>query len=321
MMILNELLKNVQLNISYFIEEIKQEEIEKAFQTLKRCKGIIFFTGVGKSAIVANKIAVTMTSTGTRAFFISPTDALHGDIGLISKDDILVVLSKSGETDELLNLIPYARNKGAEIISIVSNPKSRLAKAANISVTLPVLNELCPFNMAPTTSTQMQMIFGDILAIGLMRERNFTLDEYAMNHPAGTIGKRILLRVKDLMLEGEQIPKALPEDKLINTLVELSNKKAGCVLIIDSQSKLLGIFTDGDLRRALQSRGAEVLQFPMKDLMNRDCRTIHSQTLAWEAMKSMEGDQSSPVMVLPVIDETRQVVGLIKMHDILQSGL
>ncbi len=320
-MILNELLKNVELNLSYFIKEIRQEEIERVFLALKECKGIIFFTGVGKSAIVANKIAVTMTSTGTRAFFISPTDALHGDIGLVSKDDILVVLSKSGETDELLNLIPYARNKGAEIISVVSNPKSRLAKAANMSVTLPILSELCPFNMAPTTSTQMQMIFGDTLAVGLMRERKFTLDEYAMNHPAGSIGKRILLRVKDLMLQGEQVPKASPEDKLINTLVELSDKKAGCVLIVDPETKLLGIFTDGDLRRALQTIGAEVLQYAMKDLMNTNCRTIHPQTLAWEAMKKMEGDQTSPVMVLPVIDEAGHAVGLIKMHDILQSGL
>ncbi|KAF3361977.1 putative arabinose 5-phosphate isomerase [Chlamydiales bacterium STE3] len=319
-MILNELLKDVESNISFFVQNINQEEVEKAFQLLKKCKGMIFFTGVGKSAIVANKIAVTMTSTGTRAFFVSPIDALHGDIGLIGREDLLVVLSKSGESDELINLIPYVRNKGADIIAIVSNPKSRLAKAANAKVVLPVKRELCPFNMAPTTSTQIQMIFGDVLAVGLMHEKNFSLNDYAMNHPAGSIGKRILLKVSDLMLKDTQIPMALPEDKLIDTLVELSDKKAGCVLVTDQHLQLMGIFTDGDLRRALQRLGSDVLQYRMKDLMNAECRTIYSNSLALEAMQMME-NPSSPVMVLPVVDESGCVIGLIKMHDILQSGL
>lgn len=320
-MILSDIFKDVESNVSYFVKNINSAEVEKVFEHLKKCKGLLFFTGVGKSALVAKKIAVTMTSTGTRALFMSPVDALHGDIGLIGKDDTLVLLSKSGETDELLNLIPYVRNKGAAIISIVSNPKSRLGKVADITITLPIEKELCSFNLVPTTSTIVQMIFGDVLAVALMHDRKFTLDDYAMNHPSGAIGKRILLKVSDLMLKDKNIPIAGPEDKLIDTLVELSDKKAGCVLIVDSERKLLGIFTDGDLRRALQRFGADVLQYKMKELMNATCKTIHPQNLAWEAMKVMEGDQKSPIMVLPVVNEAKGLVGLIKMHDIVQSGL
>lgn len=320
-MILSDIFKEVESNVSFFVKNINSSDVEKIFNHLKNCNGLLFFTGVGKSALVAKKIAVTMTSTGTRAIFISPVDALHGDIGLIGKEDTLVLLSKSGETEELLNLIPYVRNKGAAIISIVGNAKSRLAKAADLAIGLPIEKELCSFNLVPTTSTIVQMIFGDVLAVGLMNERGFTLDQYAMNHPSGTIGKRILLKVSDLMLKGENIPKASPEIKLIDTLVELSNKKAGCVVIIDQDGKLLGIFTDGDLRRALQQHGADVLQYQMKDLMTKKCKSIHPNNLAWEAMKVMEGDQKSPIMVLPVVDDSNSLVGLVKMHDILQSGL
>lgn len=320
-MTLKNLFNDVQENLRYFFEHLDYSEVEKIFNHLKVCKGLIFFTGVGKSSLIANKIAVTMTSTGTRALYLSPTDALHGDIGLVSKEDVFVLLSKSGETDELLNLIPYIRNKGATVVSVVSNPKSRLAKASDLFVTLPVDKELCPFNMAPTTSTQEQMILGDVLAVALMREKKFSLDEFAMNHPAGTIGKRIIVKVSDLMLKNEQVPKCGPNDKLIETLLELSNKRAGCVLIVDHENKLLGIFTDGDLRRALQRFGADVLNRTMSSIMTVGGRSIGPEKLAWDAMKVMEGDQKSPIMMLPVVTESRQVVGLIKMHDILQSGI
>lgn len=320
-MILNELFQEVQKNVNFFVNNINQDDAKKIFNHLNGCKGIIFFTGIGKSALIAKKTAVTMTSTGTRSLFISPIDALHGDIGLIGKEDILAIFSKSGETEELLNLIPYARNKGASIVSITNNSRCRLAKAADYAITLPIEKELCAFNLVPTTSTIVQAIFGDALAIGIMTERKFTLDDYAMNHPSGSIGKRMLLKVNDLMLSGQAVPKAKPQDKLIDTLVELSDKKAGCVLIVDEANRLLGIFTDGDLRRSLQRLGADVLQYDMKDLMNTSCKTTHPENLAWDAMKVMEGDQKSPIMVLPVIDDKQNVVGLIKMHDIVQSGL
>lgn len=320
-MSLMQLFNTYNSELNSFFSKLEHEEVDTVFRALKECKGLIFFCGVGKSALVAEKMAVTMTATGTRAVYIGPLAAMHGDIGLLTEKDVFVAISKSGETDELLNLFPYVRNKGARIIAMTSNPQSRIAKAADLRLNLPVDKELCPFNMAPTVSTTTQMIVGDALAIALMQDRQFSLDEYAMNHPAGTIGKRITVKVRDLMLRGSQVPLASPKDKLIDTLVELSNKRAGCVLVIDQNEILLGIFTDGDLRRALQKHGSSVLELPLETLMTPGGRFIGPDALAWEAMKLMENNQKSPIMVLPVVDNTRKVLGLIKMHDILQSGI
>lgn len=320
-MSLKQLLQSYKNELDKFFAEVNLKELEGIFRLFFDCRGLLFFSGIGKSALVAEKIAVTMTSTGTRAIFIAPLEAMHGDVGLISENDIFVAFSKSGESDELLNLLPYVRNKGAKIIVISSNVHSRLAKAADAKLILPFEKELCPFNMAPTISTTLQSIVGDILAIALMQARNFSLNDYAMNHPAGTIGKRIMLKVRDLMVQGNQIPLCHPNDKLIDTLVELSDKRSGCVLIVDDSKKMLGIFTDGDLRRALQKHGGEILHSPIKTLMTQAARFIGPDALAWDAMKMMETNQKSPITVLPVVDENLQVLGLLKMHDILQSGL
>lgn len=320
-MMLKQLFNTYNHQLNSFFDRLEFNELDEVFRTMLECRGLIFVCGVGKSALVAEKMAVTMTSTGTRAVFLAPLAAMHGDIGLVKEQDIFVAISKSGETDELLNLIPYVRNKGAKVIAITSNPQSRIAKAADLKITLPIDKELCPFNMAPTVSTTSQLIVGDALAIALMQERKFTLDEFAMNHPAGTIGKRITVKVRDLMLRGSQIPLCKPQDKLIDVLVELSNKRAGCVIIVNEENELLGIFTDGDLRRALQKTGADVLQSPMEILMTPGGRCLGPDILAWEAMKLMESNQKTPIMVMPVVDSLRKVIGLIKMHDILQSGI
>lgn len=318
---IENLFKEVQSSLGSFFKQLNYTDVTKVFGRIKECKGLVFFTGVGKSSLIAQKIAVTLTSTGTRAFYLSPTEALHGDVGLLSKEDLLVVLSKSGETEELLNLIPFARNKGVQIVGVLSNDKSRIARACDLIILLPVDKELCPFNLVPTTSSLVQMIFGDVLAVALMQDKQFSLDEYAMNHPAGSIGKRVLVRVSDLMLKNELVPTCLPSSKLLDSLVELSSKRAGCVLIVDAQKKLLGIFTDGDLRRSLQQSGAEILKSEMAALMTLGGRTVGPDELAWEAMKKMEDDQKFPIMVLPVVDQDRHLLGLIKMHDILQAGL
>lgn len=307
--------------ISHFFDKLDVPSTEKVLQLLRECEGVLLFTGVGKSGLVAKKIAVTMTSTGTRALFISPTDALHGDIGMVTDKDIFVLISKSGESDELLNLIPFIRNKGARLVAVVSNENSRLVKACDFSVNLPLEKELCPFDMAPTTSTVIQMIFGDILAIALMSLRNFSLDEYVMNHPAGRIGKRISLKVKDLMIKDNGVPLSKPTDKLVDTLVELSNKRCGCVLVVDDAGILQGIFTDGDLRRALQNKGPQSLELPLRELMTKSPKTIGPEVLAWKAVEVMEGDQKHPITVLAVVDDNNKVEGIIKMHDIVQSGL
>jgi arabinose-5-phosphate isomerase len=264
---------------------------------------------------------MTMTSTGSRAFFLSATNALHGDIGIIGPDDIFIMISKSGESDELLQLVPFIRNKGIKIGAMVTNTSSRLARAVDFFLTLPLEKELCPFDLAPTTSTVIQMIVGDVIAIALMELRKFTVDDFAKNHPAGRIGRRILIRVQDLMISGSGIPLCHPRDKLVDTLVELSNKRCGCVLVINDDKELLGIFTDGDLRRALQKQGAKALDSKMEDLMTRTPRWIAAKELAWEALHLMEADQKHPIMVLAVLDDSKKVVGIIKMHDIVQSGL
>ena len=317
---LKELLLKEKNTLDYFFSKIDLVQAEKIVEILNACKGVMIFSGVGKSGLVAEKIAMTMTSTGTRALFISPTNALHGDIGIVSSNDVFVFLSKSGESEELLQLIPALRNKKVKIIGIVSNSTSRLAKASDLFIDLPLEQELCPFDMVPTTSAVIQLIFGDLLAIALMRLKNFSLDEYVLNHPAGRIGKRISMKVSDLMITGSSLPLCKSQDTLGDTLVELSNKRCGCVLVIDEAQILQGIFTDGDLRRSLQKHGATSLHLKMGDVMTKPARWIAPESLAWDAMRKMEGDQKNAITVLPVLDGNK-VVGIIKLHDIIQSGL
>lgn len=306
--------------IDHFFEQLDIEAAEKFLSYLKACEGLIVLTGVGKSGIVAKKIAVTMTSTGTRALYLSPTDALHGDLGIITSKDTFVFLSKSGESEELLSIIPYLRNKGICILGLVSNGRSRLAKACDFAVVLPLEKELCPYNMAPTTSTAIQLIFGDVMAVALMRARDFSLDQYVMNHPAGSIGKRNTLKVKDLMMTDSMLPLCSPETQLIDVLVELSNKRSGCILIVDQQMTLQGIFTDGDLSRILVTQGPDGLQKPVSHHMTKTPRTINPDCLAVEAMKQMESSQKSAITCMPVTVD-RKLLGLIRLHDIIQSGI
>jgi arabinose-5-phosphate isomerase len=318
--LIEDLFGETQRYVRHFFEHVDLAAIKKLFAQLQNSSGTIFLTGVGKSGIIAKKIAATMSSSGTKAHYLSPLNALHGDIGAVSKDDTILLMSKSGETDELLHLCPILRNKGANLIAIVSNIESRLAKACDISICLPVARELCPFDMVPTTSTLVQLIFGDLLAIALMRAKNFSVDDFAQNHPAGRLGKRMTFTVHDLMLTGDFLPLAYAQDQLVNVLVELTNKKCGCVIITNDERHLLGIFTDGDLRRSLQKHGATALHKSMDEIMTKTPRFIHSQMLAFDAMKFMEADQKRPITVLPVVDD-QKVVGIIKMHDIVQSGI
>ena len=304
-----------------FFEKMDPCVIDQLVERIKDTNGLLFFSGVGKSGLVAQKVAVTLTSTGTRALYLSPTDSLHGDMGLVGKGDHVFLFSKSGESDELLSMIPYLRNRGALTTAIVCEPKSRLAKACQERIVLPVEEELCPFNLAPTISTSAQLLFGDLFAMALVEAKQFTADHFALNHPGGKLGRRATMKVKDLMVKGEELPLAEGRDKLIDSLVELSNKRAGCLLIHDGKNHLLGIFTDGDLRRALQNKGASILELPLSELMTRDPKAIESETLLVEALKVMESDQKHPIMVLPVISTERQIEGLIKLHDIIQAGV
>ncbi len=318
---LKQLLSNGKQHLDYFFENVDLSTANDVLQTLHNCKGLIFLTGVGKSEIMAKKIANTMTSTGTRALFIPPTNALHGDIGIISENDVFVAFSKSGESEELINLVPFVRERGAKLIAVVSTPNNRLSRACDMTMVLPLERELCPFDLAPTISTQIQMIFGDLLTVGLMNLKSFSLEAYAKNHPAGKLGRRVAVKVDELMLKGDAVPVCRPQDHLIDILVILSQKRCGCILVTDESNSLLGIFTDGDLGRVINLKGPEALKTPVGQLMTKTPRTTDPNTLAWEAVKKMEADRLHPITVLAVVDSNKKLLGVIKMHDIIQAGI
>ncbi|MBS0626572.1 MAG: KpsF/GutQ family sugar-phosphate isomerase [Verrucomicrobia bacterium] len=317
---LQELFTDQRRYLDAFFDGIDLPRAEAILNRLLACKGVAVFTGVGKSGHIAEKIAATFVSTGTRASFLSPGHALHGDIGFLSDQDLLIVFSKSGESQELLDLLPYVQKKGAGTIAIVSQQNSRLAKASELSIVLPVERELCPFDLAPTTSTAVQLIFGDCLAVALMKAKQFSMESFALNHPAGFLGRKITLKVADLMLKGADIPLCKPTDRLIDVLHELSVKRCGCLIAVNGERELQGIFTDGDLRRSIQAKGPGALHESIAKLMTGLPKTIESGALAWEAMKKMEEDPTRLITVLPVVDQGR-LVGLLRMHDILQAKL
>ena len=304
--------------LNQFFDAIDSQEAIKVFDALLSCRGMVILSGVGKIGLIAQKIAATLGSTGTRAVFLDPTAAVHGGIGIVSKDDVFLAFSKSGESEELLELIPSMRKKGALIISAVSERLSRLAKASDLYVYLPVEKELCPFDLVPTISTTVQLIFGDALAIALMQAKQFAPSDFALNHPAGFLGRKSSLKVSDLMIKNQEIPLCYGKDRLIDILHELTGKRSGCILIVDEKASLQGIFTDGDLRRAIQSKQEGALQMSMGSLMTEAPRTTDPEQFAIAALRKMEEDR--PITVLPVL-ENGKVTGLLRMHDILQSGL
>ena len=316
----SQLLEKERDALNDFFDKLAPERLEAAIDFMAGCSGLILLTGVGKSGLIAEKIAQTLTSTGTRSLFLSPTNSLHGDLGIAREGDLVIILSKSGESQELLELLPYLRNRNVKTLAIACNQESRLCKNVDFPLILPQEPEICPFDLAPTTSTTMQLIVGDVLAVGLMRRKNISLEEFASSHPAGRIGKRILVRVQDLMIVGDAIPRARESDLLVEVLVELTNKRCGCVLVIDGMDRLSGIFTDGDLRRSLQKFGSAALQMRMDILMTKDPRTTTPSELAVEALSRMESDQKHLITVLPVVNKDK-VAGLIRMHDIVQTGI
>lgn len=315
-----ELLEEQRRNIEHYFKHLDLQVVDKVIQECLKTRGLIIFTGVGKSGIIAEKIAMTMISTGTKALYLPPTNFLHGDIGILSENDLFVIISRSGETEELLNLVPFAKKRGSRLLAIISNPNSRLAKQCDLSIHLPFEKELCPFDLAPTTSTEIQLLFGDLLAIALMRSKGFDISSYALNHPSGSIGKKMSLTVEELMFKDEHVPLARPTDRLLDVLVELSNKKCGALLIADEERNFLGIFTDGDLRRALQNQGPQVLERRMQEVMTSRALSVEKHALAWEALKLMQRDPKKFVMMLPVVEKGK-VVGILRMHDLVQAGI
>ena len=314
---LHTLFEDQRRYLNHFFDSIDLPQVAKVLEKLLLCKGVVILSGVGKSGHIAEKIATTLLSTGTRAFFLSPANALHGDIGFVTQDDLFLCLSKSGGSQELLDLLPHIQKRRAYTIAVVSQMESPLARAADLSVFLPVQRELCPHDLAPTTSTVAQLIFGDCLAVALMRAKHFSIEDFAANHPAGFLGRKITLKVSDLMLKGKDIPLCKAESRLIDVLHELSAKRCGCLLAVDEHFHLKGIFTDGDLRRAIQTQGPEALQMPISTFMTVAPKSISADRLTAEAIQQMEADPSRLVTVLPVLNEGR-IVGLLLIHNILQ---
>ena len=290
----------------------------QACEYMLHCAGRIVVLGMGKSGHIGNKIAATLASTGTPAFFVHPGEASHGDLGMITAKDVVLALSNSGETDEILTLIPLLKRLGVPLICLTGNPQSRLAREANVNLDVSVAKEACPLGLAPTSSTTAALVMGDALAVALLESRGFTADDFARSHPGGRLGKRLLLHVGDIMHRDDGIPRVAPDATLATALVEMTRKGLGMTTIVDSDSKLLGVFTDGDLRRVLDHGTVTVQNIRIADIMTRQCKTILPTQLAAEALQLME---TRRINALPVVDTEQRLVGAINMHDLLRSGV
>jgi len=318
-----ELLRAEADAIGKAASRLQAGDIDPAIDLLKRCKGKVVVLGVGKSGIIGQKIAATMTSSGTAALFLHPSDALHGGLGIITADDVVIMLSNSGETDELLELLPYVKRREVPLIAIVGRVKSTIAQRADAVIDASVDQEACPLNLAPTASTTVALALGDALAMTLMRAKGLTENDFASNHPAGQLGKRLTLRVVDLMHGGSQNPTIAPDAAWMEIVSSITHYGLGAVNVVNGDGRLAGIITDGDLRRSLQRIAAKDLAFAnitCDSLMTRDPVVTTPDTLAYDALRLME-DRPSQIYVLPVIDDDRKCVGLIRLHDIVRSGL
>jgi len=326
---MTDLIEEQQELINYFFDHFERDQVS-TFSSLilevSGSSGVIYFSGMGKSGLIARNISQMLVSIGIRAMYLSPVDALHGDLGVLTNLDMLVLLSRSGQTEELLNLLSPTKSKGCRIVTITSNRDSLMANSpvVSCSIYLPIHKELCPFDLAPTTSSVIQLLFGNIVVVDLMRRTNLTRAQYALNHPAGRIGKRLTLRVQDVMRKLEEVPLSSATDRLIDAIPKISSKGCGCLLIVD-QLKLLGIFTDGDLRRTIEKDGSNTLYLPMKAHMNAEPFCCREDQMAFECMQEMERDDPDQskkrIKEMPVLNEEHEVVGLLTLHELVRAGL
>ena len=298
---------------------VLHERIDDEFVTscmiILNCRGRTVVTGMGKSGHIANKIAATLASTGTPAFYMHPGEASHGDLGMITVDDVVIALSNSGETDEIITLLPVIKRLGLPLIALTGNPGSTIAKDATVHIDISVKEEACPLGLAPTSSTTAALAMGDAIAIALLESRGFSKEDFALSHPGGSLGKKLLLRVNDVMHTGLQIPKVTADTLLKDALVEMTRKGLGITAIVDDNDQMLGAFTDGDLRRTLDNE-INIHQSTISEVMTSNCRTITETALAAEAVKMMDDFK---INALPVVDENNQLIGLLNMHDLLRA--
>lgn len=305
-------------SISELTNKINDSFVE-ACLTLLECKGRVVVTGIGKSGHIANKIAATLASTGTPAFFLHPAEASHGDLGMITPNDVVLSLSYSGETNELATILPLIKRLDVKIIAMCGSDTSTMAKYSDILLDVSIHKEACPLGLAPTASTTAMLAMGDALAVSVLEARGFTMDDFAKSHPGGQLGRRLLLKIKDVMHTGNDIPRITEDALLMDALIEMSAKRLGFTTIVaqNDPDSIVGIFTDGDLRRTL-SRGLDIHKTPISDVMTKKFTAVTDNQLAAEAVPVME---KLKILVLPVLDENKKLAGALNMHDLFKAGI
>ena len=280
------------------------------------CAGRVVCSGMGKSGHIARKIAATLASTGTPAFYVHPGEASHGDLGMITDADVVIAVSNSGETDELLTILPVLRRQGNPLIAMTGRPESTLARLADVHLDVSVPAEACPLGLAPTSSTTAALVMGDALAVALLEARGFTADDFARSHPAGSLGRRLLLHIGDIMHSGEEVPRVAASASISEAVLEISRKRLGMTAVVDAENRLVGVFTDGDLRRAMDDPGFDLRATIVESVMTRAPKTITADKLAVEAARLME---SHKISALVVVDAEQHAVGALNIHDLLRA--
>jgi arabinose-5-phosphate isomerase len=288
-----------------------------AIELLGSCRGKVVVTGVGKSGLICRKIAATLASTGTASFFLHSGDALHGDLGMVMKGDVILAVSNSGETEEFVKIIPHFKRNALKMIVMTGNPESTLAKAADVILDISVKEEACPLGLAPTASTTATLAMGDALAVVLLETKGFNEEDFAMRHPGGILGRRLLLRVEDLMHRGDKLPLVSEDTPIKDALFEITSKRFGVTGVVDGAGKLTGVITDGDLRRGLENKG-DIFRYSAQQLMTRNPKTIAADSLAAQAVALME---QHTITCLFVLQNDRTPFGVIHLHDLLKAGL
>ena len=304
------------------LEQVERidEHFKAAVEMILACPGRTVITGMGKSGIIGRKMAATLASTGTPSFYLHPAEGIHGDLGMVTEGDVVIALSNSGETGEVLHILPSLRRIGAKLIAMVGNPKSTLAKNSDIVLNVGVTREACPLGLAPTSSTTAALAYGDALALALLSKRKFTASQFAVFHPGGSLGRKLLLTVEDIMHSGTENPLVKADISVQDALFVITDKGLGAVSVVDDDNKMLGVLTDGDIRRGL-SKGVDFLKRPVTELMTASPKTITKEKLAAQALHIMESNRPKPITVLPVVDAENHVIGLLHMTDLVRQGV
>jgi arabinose-5-phosphate isomerase len=320
--LIKEVILGESLAIQKIADYIDYNEVLKAVELIQGCQSKLVISGVGKSGIIGKKIGATFISLGVTSVFLHPLEALHGDLGIVSANDVVIMISNSGETAELLEILPYIKNRAKAIISIVGRENSKLASLSDVVLLGKVDKEVCPLNILPTASATVALVIGDLLAVLLMQAKSLTKEDFAINHPAGALGKRLTIKVEDIMYRGSDLPKISHDALLLDALKELNRISLGCVCVLDENDYLLGIITDGDIRRLFSSHlFSELEHLKIYDIMIREPLIISPKTLAYEALNIMENNRRKPVSVLPVVNDKNVCVGVVRLHDLVKLGL